>query len=587
MTDLPNDPRPVAADVLKPNQVRRTGRLRNIRGTMKKYRITLMALAIILISALAGGLFGGRVLAQAGSQGDYLKLFSEIIEKTEEHYAVDVDQRTLIYGAIAGMLDTLDRHSNFLPAENFTAIREEQQGKFFGLGIVVSMREDRITVISPIEGTPAFRLGITAGDVIDRIEGESTEGMSVNDAVSLLRGPKGTTVNISIARPGFKELLEFAIVRDEVPTHSVIYSFMLENGVGYIRLKNFTQTTADELHETLARLRGEGMNKLLFDLRNNSGGLLDQAVLVSDIFLPADQKIVYTRGRILSSNQEYFTSGESNDEFYENMPLVILTNRGSASASEIVAGAIQDHDRGLIVGEATWGKGLVQSVYPLSFDSGLALTTARYYTPSGRSIQRDYDLLDEYYFPAANGKDDAEEVPAEESEVSYTATGRKVTGGGGISPDVEVKQARRSEFVQRLFAYAIFFNFAVNQITDHGDVAGRDFVLNDAALVEFRRYLESREIDFTENDLLEHREEIQREIRQELLSTQESLDAGYRFFLEDDQQVLRALGLFSQAEELFTSSMKLRRLRHEAEATELLSQAELPADGTALASDQQ
>jgi carboxyl-terminal processing protease len=579
--------RPPASGFLKPDHVRRTGRLRNIRGTMKKYRVTIMALSIILISAVAGGLFGEKVLAVPGSQGDYLKLFSEIIEKTEQNYAADVDEKTLIYGAIAGMLDSLDRHSNFLPAESFNAIREEQQGKFFGLGIVVSMREDRITVISPIEGTPAFRLGITAGDVIDRIEGETTAGMGVNDAVALLRGPKGTTVNISIARPGFKELLDFAIVRDEVPTHSVIYSFVLENGVGYIRLKNFTQTTADELHETLARLRNEGMVKLLFDLRNNSGGLLDQAVLVSDIVLPADQKIVYTRGRILSSNQEYFTTGESSDEFYENMPLVILVNRGSASASEIVAGAIQDHDRGLIVGEATWGKGLVQSVYPLSFDSGLALTTARYFTPSGRSIQRDYELLDEYFFPAANGEDDVEEAPADEGQVSYTSTGRKVTGGGGISPDVEVKQSRRSEFVQRLFAYAIFFNFAVNQITEHADVTGREFVLNDAALMEFRRYLENREIHFKENDLLEHRDELQREIRQELISTQEGLDAGYRFFLEDDQQVRKALGLFGQAEELFTSSMKLRRLRQGAESTELLSRAEPPADGTALASDQQ
>ncbi len=541
---------------------------------MKQYRITIMAVCIILISALAGGLFGARVLAVPSGQPQYLKLFSEILEKTEEHYAEEVDQQVLVYGAIDGLLATLDRHSNFLAAESFTAIREEQQGKFFGLGIVVSMREDRITVISPIEGTPAFRLGITAGDVIDRIEGDSTEGMSVNDAVSLLRGPKGTTVNISIARPGFKELLDFAIVRDEVPTHSVIYSFMLDDGVGYIRLKNFTQTTSDELHETLARLREEGMEKLLFDLRNNSGGLLDQAVLVSDIFLPADQKIVYTRGRILSSNQEYFTAGESNNEFYENMPLVILVNRGSASASEIVAGAVQDHDRGLIVGDATWGKGLVQSVYPLSFDSGLALTTARYYTPSGRSIQRDYELLDEYYFPSADGE--TEETPVAEGEVSYTSTGRKVTGGGGISPDVEVKQNRRSEFVQRLYAYAIFFNFAVNLTTGHGVVAGRDFVLDDAALVEFRRYLEGREIDFTENDLLEGREEIEREIQQELLSTQEGLDAGYRFFLEEDLQVLRAIELFDRAEELFVSSMKLRRLRQESEADSVISRADQP-----------
>lgn len=546
---------------------------------MKQYRITIIACTIILISALAGGLFGGRVLAVPGSQAQHLKLFAEIIEKTEANYAVEVDQRDLVYGAISGMLGTLDRHSNFLASEHFTAIREEQQGKFFGLGIVVSMREDRITVISPIEGTPAFRLGIMAGDVIDRIEGESTEGLGVTDAVSLLRGPKGTTVNISISRPGFKELLDFAIVRDEIPTHSVIYAFMLDDQVGYIRLKNFTQTTADELHETLADLSEQGMKQLLFDMRNNSGGLLDQAVLVSDIFLPAEQKIVYTRGRVLSSNQEYFTAGESDSDFYETMPLVILVNRGSASASEIVAGAVQDHDRGLIVGEATWGKGLVQSVYPLSFDTALALTTARYYTPSGRSIQRDYDKLDEYFFPAVEGTDVEEDVPASGAEVSYTATGRKVTGGGGISPDVEVKQSRRSEFVQRLYAYAVFFNFAVNHTSAHGEIPGREFVFDDAALVEFRRYLESRDFEFTENDLLEGRDEIEREIRQELLSTQDGLDAGYRFFLEEDQQVHRALGLFDRAEELFVSSMKLQRLRQESEAASVFSQADQAKGG--------
>jgi len=550
---------------------------------MKQYRITILACSIILLSALAGSLFGNRVLAVPGEQGEFLKLFAEIIEKTEANYAVEVDQQELVYGAIAGMLDSLDRHSNFLAAESFTAIREEQQGKFFGLGIVVSMREDRITVISPIEGTPAYRLGITAGDVIDRIEGESTEGMSVTDAVSLLRGPKGTTVNISIARPGFKELLEFAIVRDEVPTHSVIYTFMLTDDIGYIRLKGFTQTTSDELHETLADLREQGMTRLLFDLRNNSGGLLDQAVLVTDIFLPADQKIVYTLGRVLSSNQEYFTAGESDNEFYESMPLVILVNRGSASASEIVAGAIQDHDRGLIVGEATWGKGLVQSVYPLSFDCGLALTTARYYTPSGRSIQRDYDTLDEYFFPEAGAEEGDEPPPpppTDDGDVSYTSTGRTVTGGGGISPDVEVKQSTRSEFVQKLFARAVFFNVAVNLITENGDTPGREFTLDNKALASFRDYLDSREVEFTENDLIDNHDELEREIKQELLSTQEGLDAGYRFFLEDDQQVQKALTLFSQASELFTSAQKLHRLRQDREtaaATALAARGE-PVD---------
>ena len=348
----------------------------------------MISLAVVLAGSLAGGLLGGSTLATGDKLDDSLKTLGQILSIVEDRYVDEVPTDTLVYNAIRGMLRTLDPHTNFLDEESYRDMQEEQRGAFYGLGIVINKRgkDKPLTVISPIDGTPAARLGIRAGDVISHIRDKSasididTLGLEIRDAVKYLRGPKGTEVTITVERAGFDKPLEFTISRDTVPTSSVTNAYMIQPGTGYIKVINFTQNTADELDRALETLHSQGMQRLVLDLRGNPGGLLDQAVKVADRFLESGKMIVYTRGRVRGSDQEYHASHRTEGERF---PLIVLVNRGSASASEIVAGALQDHDRALIVGETTFGKGLVQSVFRLSRQTGLALTTAKYYTPSG------------------------------------------------------------------------------------------------------------------------------------------------------------------------------------------------------------
>jgi len=344
--------------------------------------------SVVILGTLAGGFLGPRLGAAAERPNDRLKTFSQILGIIQERYIDEVSPEVAIEGAIRGMLKTLDPHSNFLNSGDYQDMLEEQQGSFSGLGIVISKPalDKPLTVISPIEGTPAYRAGIRAGDVISQIEGIDTLDMSVDQALKRLRGAKGSQVSITVTRPGEEAPLHFTMTRDDIPTKSIQYAFMLRPEIGYIKVANFTRTTDRELEEKLEGLKAAGMDRLILDLRGNPGGLLDQAVRVADKFLAKGQRIVYTRGRTRGSDQEYLASGGGT---HIDFPLIILVNKYSASASEIVAGAVQDHDRGLIVGKTTWGKGLVQTVYPLSHRSALALTTARYFTPSGRLIQRD------------------------------------------------------------------------------------------------------------------------------------------------------------------------------------------------------
>ena len=343
------------------------------------------------------------------------------------------------------MLARLDPHTAFLEPDEFSAMREKQHGSFYGLGIQIQKRMGKITVIAPMEGTPAYKMGIRAGDIITHIaEEELKEDTTTEDVVRKLRGPKGTTVAITIRRVGFDEPIRMTITRAEIPTRSVRYAFMLEPGVGYIMLSDFTHTSSKEVYDAIQKLEKQGMKKLLLDLRGNPGGVLEQAVDVTDVFVPKGSMVTYTKGRTASSAQEYYAPGEGT---HFDHPLVVLVNRGSASASEIVAGAIQDHDRGVIVGQRTWGKGLVQSVYTLSYGAGLALTTARYYTPSGRWIQRDYTDLLAYVNPGDPdaGAETSETAPhpGSESAVFYTDAGRVVYAQGGITPDVDRQERDR------------------------------------------------------------------------------------------------------------------------------------------------
>jgi carboxyl-terminal processing protease len=512
---------------------------------LNKSRFLIFCVLVLMAGILAGGYFGDQALATSEHLADQLRTFSDMLDLVQERYMDEQDPAELVYGAIRGVLRTLDPHSNFLDPQSYREMREEQRGSFSGLGIVISLRgeENLLTVISPIEGTPAHRAGLRAGDIISMIDNEETSGMSIDQALVKLRGKKGTTVNLVILREGAEEPLHFTLTRDDIPTASIPYSYMLRPGVGYIKVKNFTQTTSEELDQKIHALAQQGMDRLILDLRGNPGGLLEQAVKVASRFIGGGKMIVYTRGRVTNSDQEYFGSSEQGSLRY---PLIVLVNQGSASASEIVAGAIQDHDRGLVVGETTWGKGLVQTVYPLSQESALALTTAKYYTPSGRLIQRDYHSLEDYFSYA-----DTSRLPEDEREVRFTDAGRKVLGGGGISPDVEIKIPDAPEFIQQLERKAVFFDFAVQYLVKHQ--VGRDFQPDDPLLAQFQKMLVQKKIDFKPEDIKDNLDFLRKGIRAEVIGNAFGLEERNKALADIDPQILKALDLFPRAQAMLAA----------------------------------
>src|SRR6266511_4240057 len=361
-------------------------------------RSPVLVVLVILACGFFGALFGRTDDTSAKSDidlRDSARSFAQVYSVIEENYAQKVDADKAIYdGAIPGMLRVLDPHSNFFDPKQYSALQEEQRGRYYGVGMQVGPRNNKVIVIAPFAGAPAYRAGIRPGDIIVAIDGKPTENMTTSEVADKLKGPKGTTVHIAILREGSDKPIEFSVVRDEIPRYSVDLHFMIRPGIGYMHISGFQETTEAE---TTAALDSLGdLKGLVLDLRNNPGGLLSEGVGVADKFLRKGQVIVSHHGRNSSEKRYVATHGNGGKEY----PLVVLVNRGTASAAEIVAGAIQDHDRGLIAGETTFGKGLVQTVYPLANDTGLALTTAKYYTPSGRLIQRDYSnvsLYDYYY----------------------------------------------------------------------------------------------------------------------------------------------------------------------------------------------
>ena len=542
--------------------------------TMKLSRFSALSVAVILGSSLAGGLFGGRALAGGSRLNEQLRLYTAMIGAIEDGYADEVKTERLVSASIREMLRSLDPHSSFFEAKEYGQLQERQKGQYYGLGITVQSVEGNITVVSPFEGTPAYRLGIRAGDVISKIEETDARGMSIDDAVKRLRGPKGTPVRITIVRQGYDQPLEFTVIRDAIPLHSVPYSFMASKSVGYVRLQDFNETTAcrpgeaadceRELEKALKQLQKSGAASVILDIRDNPGGLLDQAFAVSNLFLKKGQLVVFTRGRTRRDEMNYITEMESP---FVKVPIVVLTSRHSASASEIVAGAIQDHDRGLIVGETTFGKGLVQTIMPLRNVRGyaVALTTARYYTPSGRSIQRDYGstALDEYYQPR-----DRKACDQGAGEAKLTDAGRKVFGGDGITPDYCVEPEQPTKFVSHLVGRGALVGFSrlfesssgKAQIAGAGTrsdvvsakvkVIGRDFKVDENVIADFKGYLEDQKIRYTPEEIEANRELLVRALNDEIVHQVFGEAEARRRSIATDPQIRKALELAPKAEQL-------------------------------------
>src|SRR5437016_998504 len=426
-------------------------------SSARSLRSLLFICIVILICGALGAVFGQRIGASSGvSDGndvsDSLRNFSTVYDLVEQNYAEPVNPDKAIYnGAIPGMLHVLDPHSNFFDPKSYSAMREEQQGKYSGVGMQIAPRNNKVIVLAPFAGTPAYRAGIRPGDVIIAVDGKPTDNMNTGEVADLLKGPKGTNVHISILREGADKPLEFNVVRAEIPRFSVDLKFEIRPGIGYMHVSGFNETTEHEVEQALEKF-GE-LKGLILDLRGNPGGLLNEGVGVADKFLKKGQVIVSHHGR--SSPEKIYRAAHGNNG--REYPLVVLVNRGTASAAEIVSGAIQDHDRGLIAGETTFGKGLVQTVYPLSENTGLALTTAKYYTPSGRLIQRDYNgvsLYDYYY------NREQEENSNAGKEVKLTDSGRTVYGSGGITPDIKLEPVKTAGLEASLLQKYAFFNSA-------------------------------------------------------------------------------------------------------------------------------
>ncbi len=520
-------------------------------------RGVLLALTVIALSAALGGIYGARVEATVAGDSDLqeaLAAFTKVYAIIEQNYAAPIDpERAIFQGAIPGMLRVLDPHSTFFDPRAFRILQEDQQGHYYGVGMQVAPRDGRTIVLAPFVGSPAYKAGLRPGDVIVQVDGTATDGMTTSEVADRLKGPKGTVVRIQVMREGHGEPLEFVITRDEIPRVSVEHAFEIRPGIAYVRVANFNETTQEELQKALAQFDLRSLRGLILDLRGNPGGLLNQGVAVADMFLAKNQLIVSHRGRTQRDRRYYATRGNSGIEF----PLVILIDRWSASASEIVAGALQDHDRALVVGETSFGKALVQSVYPLSQETGLALTTAKYYTPSGRLIQRDFKALSLYsYFNRSERRENNNQ-----GQTYTTDSGRVVYGGGGITPDVLIPHPALNRFQNLLLRrYDAFFNFAKHFLADR-DTVPRDFVVDEYVLNRFRRFLDQNSIRFTEADIQENREWLERQIKRHIFNSVFGTPEGFRVELEGDLHVRKAIELLPRAAELAAAARRVTARR--------------------------
>ncbi len=432
-----------------------------------------------------------------------IEVFGLIYQEISRKYVDPVDPDKFMKAGINGMLETLDPYTVLIEKEDNTQLQIITHGKYGGLGMVISTRDGWPTVVEqPSDGTPALKSGIREGDRIIEVDGATTKGMKVDEVASRLRGEIGTPVTLKIAREGEPLPLEFHMVRAEITVHDVTYSGIIRDGIGYIKLSRFSKNAGYEVSQAVRDLKGQGMKSVILDLRNNPGGLLEAAVEVSENFVKKGELIVSTKGRSDGSDKEY-RSGK--DPQAGALPLVVLVNGNSASASEIVAGAVQDLDRGVLIGETTYGKGLVQTVVSLNRDAALKITTAKYYDPSGRCIQKDRprpENEDALFADAAESDlldgtaKDEKKAPAPQPAFR-TKNGRVVYGGGGIKPDLEIIADKLSRFEAALRYKSVAFNYAVAYASKHPNLKQRDFAIDETMLGEFRQFARDKKFSYT------------------------------------------------------------------------------------------
>ena len=543
---------------------------------MKTRGISTAAL-VVVASALAGGLVGARTDANQDLNhvNERLRQYAAALAAIEKEYVEPIKPAETVYGSIDGLLRTLDPHSSFMSPADYKRMREQQTGRYVGIGVTIGSINGDITVTQLFEGSPAYRAGIRRNDVLarvgqpveengkKRIVWEETKGWPTDEVVKRVRGDRGTTVELSIRRPGLETLTDLTVERDQIKITTVRTAFMIAPGTGYVRLQDFSETTDDELGDALARLKAAGMQRLMLDLRDNPGGPLDQAIAVSSRFLKSGQMVVYTRGRVPGSDDDYraVTRGA-----YADVPVVVMINRNSASASEIVSGSLQDHDRAILVGETTFGKALVQGVYNISEGAGVALTTGRYFTPSGRMIQRPWDgAFDEYQ--TYTYRDQKADRARDASQLKYTDSGRKVYSGGGIEPDHfvagPVEGFNPTRFSRMLTERRSFVTFA-ERFTKDGDKrpAARSaavykvapgWQVTDAMVAEFREFVIGQRVRFDEAAFKADTAFIKAMIRFEVDADLFGIEEARRNLTHVDPQVQTALGFFDQAKALMAS----------------------------------
>jgi carboxyl-terminal processing protease len=518
-------------------------------------RSFLIAPVIILACSLLGGVYGPSIVgASAATSEDDVKrsvrAFTKVLSVVEENFADEVTADKAIYkGAIPGMTRTLDPHTSFFDPKDFQLLREDQKGRYFGVGMTVAPRNGKTIVIAPFAGSPAYKAGIRPGDVILEVNDKSTDNLTTTEVADLLKGQRGTPVQVKIAREGADKPIVFNIIRDEIPRKSVEDAFWVRPGIMHLNIQSFNENTSSEVEENFRRLGEQNVKGLILDLRDNPGGLLNEGVAVADRFLQKGQTIVSHRGR--SSPEKPYVARHGNGGY--NYPIVVLVNRFSASAAEIVAGALQDHDRALIVGDNTFGKGLVQTVYPLAENTGLALTTAHFYTPSGRLIQRDYSHTSfyNYYY---NRKDSQPKNPA---DVKMTDSGRTVYGGGGISPDEKFTGPKLNKFQTDVLRKFAFFSFTAKYFGGREAKLPQNWAPDVAIMNDFHQHLLKQGVEFTEAEFAENHDWLKQELRREMYITAFGVEQSRKLRMETDPVVLKAIESLDKAQALQENARKM------------------------------